>query len=182
MGLLYPDSAQPWNVTDGGRMGWSYVLLSASASWSVVVAALNCVQFCHPMVCSTPGFPALHYPWSLFKLMFIESVMPSNHLILCRPLLLLPSFFPSIKFGQTRSWWWTGRPGALQFMGSKRVGHDWATELNWGCRKFLKTRQSILFSLYSVPWYVFLLIQQCLLMNRGAGWRWSKVQTCHYRY
>ena len=36
----------------------------------------------------------------------------------------------------TRVWvnsgrWWTGRPGVLQFMGSQRVGHDWATELNW---------------------------------------------------
>ena len=31
----------------------------------------------------------------------------------------------------SRSWWWTGRPGVLQFMGSRRVGHDWATELNW---------------------------------------------------
>ena len=29
------------------------------------------------------------------------------------------------------SWWWTGRPGVLRFMGSKRVGHDWGTELNW---------------------------------------------------
>ena len=29
------------------------------------------------------------------------------------------------------SWWWTGRPGVLQFMGSQRVGHDWATEMNW---------------------------------------------------
>ena len=29
------------------------------------------------------------------------------------------------------SWWWTGRPGALQIMGSQRAGHDWATELNW---------------------------------------------------
>ena len=29
------------------------------------------------------------------------------------------------------SWWWTGRPGGLRFMGSQRVGHDWATELNW---------------------------------------------------
>ena len=28
-------------------------------------------------------------------------------------------------------WWWTGKPGVLQFMGSQRVGHDWATELNW---------------------------------------------------
>ena len=29
------------------------------------------------------------------------------------------------------SWWWTGRPGVLQSMGSQRVGHDWATQLNW---------------------------------------------------
>ena len=29
------------------------------------------------------------------------------------------------------SWWWTGRPGMLQFMGSQKVRHDWATELNW---------------------------------------------------
>ena len=29
------------------------------------------------------------------------------------------------------SWWWTGRSGVLRFMGSQRVGHDWATELNW---------------------------------------------------
>ena len=31
----------------------------------------------------------------------------------------------------SRSWWWTGSPGLLQFMGLQRVGHDWATELNW---------------------------------------------------
>ena len=31
----------------------------------------------------------------------------------------------------SRSWWWIGRPGMLRFMGSQRVGHDWATELNW---------------------------------------------------
>ena len=29
------------------------------------------------------------------------------------------------------SWWWTGRPGVLRFTGSQRVGHDWATQLNW---------------------------------------------------
>ena len=33
------------------------------------------------------------------------------------------------------SWWWTGRPGMLQFMGLQRVGHDWVTELNWPCFK-----------------------------------------------
>ena len=31
----------------------------------------------------------------------------------------------------SRSWWWTGRPGMLRFMGSQRVRHDWAAELNW---------------------------------------------------
>ena len=34
------------------------------------------------------------------------------------------------------SWWWTGRPGVLRFMGSQRVGHDWTTELNWTEHKF----------------------------------------------
>ena len=32
------------------------------------------------------------------------------------------------------SWWWTGRPGMLQFMGLQRVGHNWVTELNWFCK------------------------------------------------
>ena len=54
------------------------------------------------MDCSTPGFPVLHY-LSLFKLMSIESVMPSNHLILCRPLLLLPSIFPSTRVSSKES-------------------------------------------------------------------------------
>ena len=31
----------------------------------------------------------------------------------------------------SRGWWWTGRPGVLRFMGSQRVRHNWATELNW---------------------------------------------------
>ena len=52
------------------------------------------------------------------------------------------------------SWWWTGRPGVLQSMGSQRVGHDWATELNWteavhwGCLFSQRT--------YQVKWLAFL--------------------------
>ena len=34
-------------------------------------------------------------------------------------------------WASSESWWWTGRPGVLQFMVSQRVRHDWATELNW---------------------------------------------------
>ena len=50
-----------------------------------------------PMDCSTPGFPVQTNSWSLLKLMSIESERPSNHLILCRPRLLPPSIFPSIR-------------------------------------------------------------------------------------
>ena len=49
------------------------------------------------MDCSTPGFPVFHISRSLLKLMTIELMMPSNHLILSHPLLLLPSIFPSIR-------------------------------------------------------------------------------------
>ena len=49
------------------------------------------------MDCSTPGFPVLHHLLELLKLMPIESVMPSNHLILCHPLLLLSLILPSIR-------------------------------------------------------------------------------------
>ena len=58
------------------------------------------LTLCESMDCSTPGFPIHHQLWSLLKLMPIESVMPFNHLILCQPLLLLPSIFPSISFFQ----------------------------------------------------------------------------------
>ena len=52
---------------------------------------------CSPMNCNTPGFPVLHYLPELAQTHAIESVMPSNHLILCHSLLLLPSIFPSIR-------------------------------------------------------------------------------------
>ena len=61
-----------------------------------------CVQFssvCDPMNCSTAGLPVHQQLPEFTILMSIESVMPSNHLILCRPrpLLLPPSIFPSIR-------------------------------------------------------------------------------------
>ena len=56
-----------------------------------------CPTLCDPMDWSTPSFPVLHYILSLLKLMSFESMMPSNHLIFCCPLLLLPLIFPSIR-------------------------------------------------------------------------------------
>ena len=57
----------------------------------------SCPTLCSSLDCSTPGLPVHHHSQSLFTLRSIESVMPSNHLILCRSFLLPPSIFPSIS-------------------------------------------------------------------------------------
>ena len=56
-----------------------------------------CLTLCDSMDRSTPGFPVLHHLPEFLKFTSTESVIPSNHLILCCPLLLLPSIFPSIR-------------------------------------------------------------------------------------
>ena len=62
------------------------------------VQSLSCVQlFATPWIAARQASLAITSSRSLFKLMSIESVMPSNHLILCRPLLLPSSIFPSIR-------------------------------------------------------------------------------------
>ena len=63
-----------------------------------VVQLLHCVQpFVTPWTTAHQASLSFTISWNLFRLMSIESVMPSNHFILCRPLLLLPSIFPSIR-------------------------------------------------------------------------------------
>ena len=74
---------------------------SCSVQFSSV--AQSCPNLCDPMNCRTPGLPVHHQLRSLPKLMSIESVMPSNHLILCHPLLLLPSIFPSSRVFSNKS-------------------------------------------------------------------------------
>ena len=70
-----------WSVSDG-------CCCSATKSYPTL---------CNPMDYSTLGFPVLHHLLEFAQIMSIESVMPSNRLILCCPLLLLPSIFPSIR-------------------------------------------------------------------------------------
>ena len=71
------------------------VLLSPSVQFSSV--SQSCLTLCNPMDCSTPGLPVHHQLPDSPKPMSIKLVIPSNHLILCRLLLLLPSIFPSIR-------------------------------------------------------------------------------------
>ena len=73
---------------------WTTSSTSQSVQFSSVVQW--CVTLCDPMDCKMPGFLSITNSQSLLKLMSIESVMPANHLILCRH-LLLPSIFPSIR-------------------------------------------------------------------------------------
>ena len=70
-------------------MVYSYLQFSSVAQ--------SCPTLCDPMNRSMPGPLSITNSRSSPKLMSIESVMPSNHLIPCRPLLLLPSIFPSIR-------------------------------------------------------------------------------------
>ena len=55
------------------------------------------IQFSSVMSAAHQASPSITNSWSLLRLMSIKSVMPSSHLILCHPLLLLPSIFPSIR-------------------------------------------------------------------------------------
>ena len=59
--------------------------------------AHSCPTLCDPMDCSMPGFPVHHNLLELAQTHIYRSVMPSNHLILCYPLILLPSIFPKIR-------------------------------------------------------------------------------------
>ena len=59
--------------------------------------AQSYLTLCDPVDCSNQASLSITNPRSLLKLMPIESVMPSNHFILCHPLLLPPSIFPSIR-------------------------------------------------------------------------------------
>jgi len=63
----------------------------------------SCLTLCNPVDYSTPGFLVHHQLRSLLKLRSIKSVMPSNHLILCGLLLLLPSVFPSFRVFSNKS-------------------------------------------------------------------------------
>ena len=74
------------------------------------VQSLSCVQlFVTPWTAACQVSLSVTNSWSLLKLMSVESVMPTNHLVLCHPLLCLPAIFPSIRVFSHESvlciWW-----------------------------------------------------------------------------
>ena len=73
-------------------------ILQIFIEWLVAVQSLRHVRlFATPWTAARQASLSFTISWSLFKLMSIELVMPSNHLLFCHSLLLLPSIFPSIR-------------------------------------------------------------------------------------
>ena len=104
---------------------WTWHFLN-SFSW---VQSLSHVQLFAK--CSTPGLPVHHQ--SSLKLMSIELVMPSSHLILCRPLLLLPLILPSIRvFSMSQLFAWGGQNIGVSALASvlPMKTQDWSP-LGW---------------------------------------------------
>ena len=92
----------PWVGKIPWRRKWQPIpVMGFSVQFSLVTQ--SCLTLCDPMNYSTPGFLSITNSQSLLKLMSIELVMPSNHLILCRPHFLLPSTFPSIRVFSSES-------------------------------------------------------------------------------
>ena len=110
--------------------------------------------------------------WSLLKLMSIESVMPSNHLILCRPLLLLSSIFPSIRVFSNESVLYVRWPKFWSF--SISPSHEYSGlicfRMDW-----LDRLRLLLF------WLPALLIGSQLSENEGNRQRWDENHIVSFR-
>ena len=85
---LYNEKSATWN---------------RALTWPSVQSLSRFWQFATPWIAACQATLSITNSWSSLKLMFIESVIPSNHLILCCPLLLLPSVFPSIRVFSNKS-------------------------------------------------------------------------------
>ena len=89
---------QGWALHSKYKDWWKDMAQFQNLSVQFSSVTQSCPTLCDPMNRSMPGLPVHRVdPGSSLKLMSIESVMPSNHLILCRPFLLLPPIPPSIR-------------------------------------------------------------------------------------
>ena len=113
------------------------------------IQSLSCVRlFVTPWTATHQASPAITNSRSLLKLMSIESVMPSNHLILCHPLLLLPSIFPSIRVFSNES--------VLCIRWPKYWSFSFASVLPMNIQDLFPLGLTLLISLYH--WYIISLL------------------------
>ena len=111
----------------------------------LLFSPLSHVQLCIPVTAAHQASLSFTISWSLLKLISIKLMMPSNHLILCHPLLLLPSIFPSIRVFSNES--------ALRIRRPK----DWSSSFSISP----SNKYSGLISL-RIDWFDFLVVQETL--------------------
>ena len=134
----------PAGMAENTEQNSAFIHCSSCTSQLIFLPALRQSFYCcsvvkpyptlyYPMDCSMPGFPALHYLPEFLSLMSLESVMPSNHVILGRPLLLLPSVYPRIRvFSSEAALCIRGPKKALEFRDSSQQGHNSRKQMQVG--------------------------------------------------
>ena len=149
-----------------------------------------CLTLCDPMNHSTPGLPVHHQLPEFTQIMSIELVMPSNHLIPCRPLILLPSIFPSIRVFSHESVLHIKWPKVLEFHFSLSPSNEYSglISLRMDCLDLLAvqgTLKSLLqhhSSKASILWhsafFIVQLLHPCMTTGKTiALTRWTFVYT-----
>jgi len=96
-------SSWSWDQTWVSHIAARFFIIWATSSVQFSSVAQSCPTLCDPMNCSTSGLPAHHQLPESTQPTSIELVIPSSHLVLCRPLLLLPPIPPSIRFFSNES-------------------------------------------------------------------------------
>jgi len=107
---------------------WSTVLSNLYKDTNLIIpitlccsVAKSCPTLCDSMNCTRPGFPIFYYLLEFVQTTSIESVMLSNHFILCCPLLFLPWIFPSFRVFSSE----------LALSHSRMSGSRWVTTPSW---------------------------------------------------
>ena len=159
---------------------------------SEVKVTQSCPTLCDPMACSTPGLPVHHQLLELAQTHAIESVTPSNHLILCRSLLLLPSLFPSTRVFSSESVLHIRRPKIGVSVSASVLPlniQDWFPSGWTGLISLQSKGLSRVFSktLYSSPWTLYshgilqarILVWGAVPFSRGSSQLRDRTQVSH---
>ena len=133
--------------------GWSKISLTLEIQLSSVQSLSHVWLFVTAWTAASQASLSITNSQSLLKLMFIELVMPSNHLILCRPLLLLPAIFPSIRVFSNESVFRIRRPKYWSFSFSISPSNEYSKlisfRMDWLDLLFLQGTLKSLFQHHS---------------------------------
>ena len=162
--LLSPGS---WLMTTSSKRAYAIPRSTAPRAWAPAPVAVHCR--CVPPQ-ETLKHNSVSVLWDLWILVSTRLFEPSERFQQVWDLILnvISPLLPSCS----GSWWWIGRPGMLQSMGSQRVGHDWATELtDWLTDHLAGASPLFLDVRYLLTGTPPLHSRRSLLPNSGLNWR-----------